>query len=59
MSDTLVAAALGLVIPVLVTSVCGRLWRYGLVMSRGRRRPNDRLLTIGFAVEIAVLAAAR
>lgn len=52
------AAALGLVIPVLATSVCRKLWKHGLRKARGRTSPEGGLLNVGFALQASVLVVA-
>lgn len=59
MSDTVYAAALGLVIPVLGVSVFSKLWKHGRAALRGQkiREPEDGL-GLGFVVRLSLLLAA-
>jgi len=56
--DTMYAAGLGLIIPIVGTSVCRKLWKHGLRKARGRRSPDgEGLLNVTFAVQVLVLSA--
>lgn len=54
------AAALGIVIPVLATSICRKLWKQGLSAARGRRSSQDGggLLTPSFVLKVSALLGA-
>ena len=59
MSETMFAAGLGLVIPVLAIPVCRKLWKCGLSKARGRASPDGGgLLKVGFALQLSCLLVA-
>lgn len=56
--DTVYAAGLGLVIPLVGASVCRKLWKHSLRRARGRSCPQGQgLLNITFGVQVLVLSA--
>lgn len=55
----MVAAGLGLVIPVLALAVFKELWKFGLSKARGRANPDGAgVLTMGFALQLSCLLVA-
>lgn len=56
-SDTVYAAGLGLVIPLVGASVCRKLWKHSLRHARGRSSHGQGLVNITFVVQVLVLSA--
>ena len=56
--DTVYAAGLGLIIPLVGASVCKKLWKHSLRQARGRKCPEGQgLVNVTFVVQVLVLSA--